>query len=194
MTKNIAKSKSSRYQKKIEELFQLYRTEGFDMSVDEMAEKLHITRKTFFNRYTSKDHSVKLSFDVLSQKVRNHFQERMEDCNNAVEALVVFMWEFKTFKYESGHFYEYAISNQLLMMPAAPFRVLLIHILQDGIRHYQVNEKLDVQGYAEFYLFNLFYYFDDHELTKERIRFLLSGALNERGMELLEFVLDSVEE
>ena len=71
--------------KKIEELSKYYLRHGFDHSTDEIVDGMNISRKTFFNRYKSKDNSVQMVLDAWYDNIRDRFQEKAAQCNHAVD-------------------------------------------------------------------------------------------------------------
>lgn len=192
MNREVKKSKSL-YQRKIEDLYHFYMSFGFEHSVDTISAHLNISRKTFFNRYISKDNSVRLTFDLWMRHLKERILDRLADCNNSVESLVIFILEMNQIAREEVFYYQFAEQHNLMMDPKAPFGKIIIQILHEGQQHYQVAEELSLSAYVHFFLFNVFHYFSNREMVGEEIRFLLAPALNERGVELMNFVIGSME-
>lgn len=167
---------------------------GFDHSVEEIAAKMGIAKKTFFNRYHSKENSAKLSFDLWMRNIAGRVRARQAACNNVVEALVVFMAEMQVIAAEETSYYTFAAERNLMMDVKAPFAKIVMEALQTGKQHYQIWESLNITTYTTFFLFNVFHYVIDKKLDGDMIRYLLMPAMNERGMELMEFVIGSMED
>lgn len=185
---------STTYQKKIEEIYQYYMSYGFGHSVEEIAAQMGITKKTFFNRYHSKENSAKLSFDLWMRKLAGRVRERQLACNNVVEALVVFIVEMQAIAVEETSYYTFAAEHNLMMDVKAPFAKIVMEALQAGKQHYQILESLNIPTYTTFFLFNVFHYVMDKKLDGDLVRYLLTPAMNERGMELMEFVIGSMDD
>ncbi len=183
----------SLYQKKIEQLYHYYMAHGFDHSVEMIAEGMGISTKTFFNRYHSKEYSLKLTFDLWMKILAKRIRERLADCNNAVEKLVLFMTEVEAIAAEKTPYYQFAVEHHLMTDVKAPFSKIVIEILQEGKQHYQVWESLDSASFSDFFLFNVFNYVIDRKFDGNLIRYLLVPAMNDRGEELMDFVISSLE-
>lgn len=185
---------NTNYRKKIEEIYQYYMSYGFDHPVEEIAARMGIAKKTFFNRYHSKENSAKLSFDLWMRNLALRVRERQSACNNVVEALVVFVMEMQTIAVEEASFYVFAAEHNIMMDVKTPFAKIVMEALQTGKQHYQILETLNITTYTTFFLFNVFHYVIDKKLDGDLIRYLLTPAMNERGMELMEFVIGSMDD
>lgn len=173
-------------QKKIEELSQFYLKNGFDHSTDEIVEGLNISRKTFFNRYKSKDNSVQMVLDLWYDNIRERFQEKAAQCNHAVEELVQFGYELHHIRHKEHVFYRYVKTHNLLDHEDLPFVQILAGILRNGINHYQFKEKLNEVVYAKYVMNNIANYKYTEAESEEVIRYLLSPILTERTTTLLK--------
>ncbi|MBR4135869.1 MAG: hypothetical protein IKU03_05625 [Bacteroidales bacterium] len=191
--KGLVKKDKTLYQRKIEDVYRFYMAYGFDHSTEFIAARMGISKKTFFNRYLSKENSIKLSFDLWMRNLAEQIRGRQTDCNNVVEALVVFISEIQQIAGEDTPFYAFAAERDLMMDVKAPFAKIIMDVLQEGKQHYQIRETLNGTTYASFFLFNVFHYVLRRDLDGDMIRYLLTPALNERGMELMEFVISSLE-
>ncbi|MBO7491292.1 MAG: hypothetical protein J6T59_02510 [Bacteroidales bacterium] len=188
------RKQNTTYQKKIEEIYQYYMSNGFDHSVEEIAARMGIAKKTFFNRYHSKENSAKLSFDLWMRNLAGRIRERQAACNNVVEALVVFVVEMQAVAVEEASYYTFAAKHNIMMDVKTPFAKIVMEVLQTGKQHYQILETLNIATYTTFFLFNVFHYVIDKKLDGDLIRYLLTPAMNERGKELMEFVIGSMDD
>ena len=172
--------------KKIDDLAQYYLQNGFDHSTDEIVEGMNISRKTFFNRYRSKENSVKLVLDAWYDNIWERFQEKAVQCNHAVEELVQYGYELHYIRHTERVFYQYAKTHNLLHHEDLPFVKILAGILHNGITHYQFKEELNEILYAKYVMNNIanFNYTDSE--SEEIIFYLLSPILTERTTILLK--------
>lgn len=173
-------------QKKIEDLLQYYLQNGFNHSTDEIVEGLNISRKTFFNRYISKENSVKMVLDAWYNNIRERFQGKAAQCNHAVEKLVLFGYEIHYIRHTEHIFFQHIEALGLLDSKDLPFVQILADILRDGINHYQFNERTDEVLYAKYIMNTISKYKYTTAERKEITRFLLSPILTERTISLLK--------
>ncbi len=172
--------------KKIDDLTRFYLRYGFAHTTEETARHLGISHKTFFNRYTSKEESVRLVLENWYADIRVRFMEKAGQCNHAVEELLHFVYEIRYIRQEEAVFFEYAVAHGLFLSGEAPFRSILSEVIRDGIRHYQFREDLNVDLYGRFLLCNLSHYHYMEEDKEDILRYLVSPLLSQRGWALLE--------
>ena len=172
--------------KKIEDLSQYYLQNGFDHSTDEIVEGMNISRKTFFNRYKSKENSVQMVLEAWYDNIRERFQEKAAQCNHAVEELVQFGYEMHYIRHTEHIFYQYVKAHYLLLREDLPFVQILAGILRNGINHYQFKEELNEVVYAKYVMNNISNYNYTEAEREEVIRYLLAPILTERTTMLLK--------
>ena len=172
-------------QKKIEELSQFYLKNGFDHSTDEIVDGMNISRKTFFNRYKSKENSVQMVLDAWYENIRERFQEKAAQCNHAVEELVQYGYELHYIRHTEHVFYQYVKTHNLLFREDLPFVQILAGILRNGINHYQFKEELNEVVYAKYVMNNISNYNYTEAESEDVIRYLLAPILTERTTMLL---------
>ena len=80
---------------KIEPIYKYYQNHGFGSSLQELADAVQITKKTLFNRYISKENLELCVLDYWQIKSNERMTQRMEFTNNAVEKLVIFLFELQ---------------------------------------------------------------------------------------------------
>jgi len=93
---------------KIEPIFKFYLNTGFDHSVQEIARAVQITKKTLFNRYLSKENLEHCLMDYWQLKSCERIVQRMEFANNAVEKLMMFLFDLQHCKNNEPHFFRKA--------------------------------------------------------------------------------------
>lgn len=180
-------------QKKIEELSQFYLKNGFDHSTDEIVEGLNISRKTFFNRYKSKENSVKMAVDFWYDHIQHRFQEKIVLCNHAVEELLQFGYELHYVRTTERHFFHYLIDHNLFASKDSPFVIILANIIRKGIQHYQFKEDVNENLYARYAMNNIAHYIYQDGEKEEIVRYILSPIVTNRTMALLkELDFDSI--
>jgi len=171
---------------KIELLSDYYLKNGFDHTTDEIVRDLNISRKTFFNRYKSKETSIDLVIENWFENIKNRFSNKVQHCNHAVEELLQLIYEIHYIDINENVFFKFLLSHNLLVSEEAPFWKIVQKTLQKGISHYQFREDFNVDLYVFFLLNNLTHYVYKHEYKDEIVNFLLAPILSDRGKTLLE--------
>ncbi|MCQ2283443.1 MAG: hypothetical protein MJZ57_00925 [Bacteroidales bacterium] len=171
---------------KTEVLFHYYLQNGFNHTIEEIIEGLHVSHKTFFNRYQSKEHSVAMVCQYWHSIIKERFREKMLECNHAVEELLNFVYEVQSLRKHEKVLFQYENAQHLFVTEQTPLMDILSVIIDKGIRHYQFEETVNKAVYSQFFIQNLCDYLPyayDQELT---LRYLLLPLLSERGRELLD--------
>ncbi len=174
--------------RKIEDLYLFYAKNGFYHTTNEIAEGMGISRKTFFNRYESKENATNIVIKEWFSRVRQRMEEKIAQSNHAVEALLQFGYELYNIKTKERLFYSFMKDHNLFISKEAPFVDLLADIIRDGISHYQFLEDVDVELYALFFMANYTHYDYADEDRSIIMQFVLSPILTERSYKLLEDV------
>lgn len=172
--------------KKIEALFQYYKSHGFNHSTEEIVESMSISSKTFFNRYKSKDNSIQIVINYWFDNIRERFKEKTMQCNHAVEELFQFGYEIHYIRSKESHLYQYVQQNGQLVSPECPLVSILAGIIQKGINHYQFKEEVNSKLYAQYVINNIAYYSFSTEVQEEIVRYLLAPIVTERTKELMK--------
>lgn len=171
---------------RIEELFQYYKKHGFDHSTGDIVEGMSISRKTFFNRYISKENSVSMVINYWFDRIRERFQEKTMQCNHAVEELLQFGYEIHYIRSKETHLYQYVQQKDLLLSSKCPLTYILAGIIQKGINHYQFKEDVNSNLYAQYVINNIAHYPFSNEEQEDIVRFLLAPIMTERTKELMK--------
>ncbi|MBR0076830.1 MAG: TetR/AcrR family transcriptional regulator [Bacteroidales bacterium] len=172
--------------KKVENLFQYYKKNGFNHSTDEIVEGMSISRKTFFNRYKNKENSVWMVIKFWFDNIRERFHEKTMQCNHAVEELLQFGYEIHFIRSKEKHQYQYVQQSGLLLSSECPLVSILGEIIQKGINHYQFKEDVSSHLYAMFVVNNIAHYPFSNEEQEEIVRFLLAPIVTDRTKELMK--------
>ena len=168
---------------KIEPVFQYYLTHGFDHSMQEVADAVQITKKTLFNRYISKENMEHCLVDYWQVKSNERVVERMEFANNAVERVMLFLFELQYCKNSESYFFqkrkELFLEN---FQHSSPHIKQLEVIFRMGIEEELFRFDSDFKVFAYFFLFNtLFLLLNDSLIYTDYLSFLLYPILTEAG-------------
>ena len=169
--------------KKIEPIFNYYQNNGFHHSLQEVADAVHITKKTLFNRYTSKENMELCLIDYWQSKSNERFSVRIEYANHAVEKLMMFIFELQYCKKNETNFFKKAkeIFLKNSKQPLPHFKqleeIFIMGLLED-LFHFETDPKV----YANFFFFNvLFLLLNDTLVYTDYLSFLLDPILTESG-------------
>ena len=169
---------------KIEPIYKYYLSTGFDHSMQEVANAVQITKKTLFNRYISKENLEYCLIDYWQIKSCERIVERMEYANNAVEKLMIFLFELQYCKNNESRFFEKTkeIFLKNFEQKSPPLITQLETIFKMGVEEnlFQFNSELKV--FAYFFQFNaMFILLKDTIVNTDYISFLFEPILTETG-------------
>lgn len=182
----LERKKISRKEEKVEDLYSFYLQNGFDHTIEEIADLMGIGRKTFYNRYRSRENSIQQALQICHRQFVERFTEQRLHCNHSVEELVLFVWEFQRFAQKEKVYFQYDMDNGKFCSTDAPFKSIFENVVQKGLRCYHINEAVDMETYADYFFVTLSYYAMNGRLSGIVLQYLLCPLLNERGRELLD--------
>jgi len=176
---------------KIEPIYNYYLSTGFDHSMQEVADAVQITKKTLFNRYLSKENMEHCLIDFWQVKSCERIVQRMEYANNAVEKLMMFLFEL-----------QYCRNNELIFFQKARALILnkseletplfisqLEAIFATGVKEELFNFDSDYRIFAYFFLFNTFFILlKDALIHTDYIPFLFEPILTETGKMMFKYI------
>jgi len=170
-------------QTKIEPIYRYYLLSGFNHSMQEIADAVFITKKTLFNRYITKENLEHCLIDYWQIKSNERINERMEFANNAVEKLMMFLFELQYCKNNEPHFFQKA--KELFLQkstPTAPHFKQLESIFSLGMNENLFLFDSDPKVFAYYFLFNaLFLLLNDTLIYTDYLSFLFEPILTESG-------------
>jgi len=169
---------------KIRILYNYYSENGLLQPTDHIAQKLEICHKTFFNRYGNKAKSIEIAWQYWQEQSRKKWSGLMEHCNHSIEALTMTLYNINETIHNDRYFYEYTRTNRMFLRPDSYFYTSIKTVLQQGVQCFHIQENLDLDTYTQFLLNNIFLIEVDEDKRPEILRYILSPALTERGMEL----------
>ncbi|MCL2167848.1 MAG: hypothetical protein FWH59_01840 [Lentimicrobiaceae bacterium] len=168
---------------KIDPIFRYYLSNGFKHSLQAVAASVGISKKTLFNRYISKVNLERSLIEYWQKKTCDRFLIRTEFSNNAVEKLLMFLFELQYCKKNEFFFFQ---KNQEAFIEQyeheSPFIEQLEKIIKLGIKEELFRIDTDIKVFAYFFIFNtLFLLLSDRFLYTEYIPFLFAPILSETG-------------
>lgn len=181
----LERKKMSRKEEKVKDLYTFYLNYGFDHTIEEISDWMHIRRKTFYNRYISKENSIQQALQISHQQFVERFTEQRLHCNHSVEELVLFVWEFQRFAQQENVYFQYDMENRLFCSAEAPFKSIFESVVRKGLRCYHIKEDVDMETYVDYFFVTLSYYTLGGKLSGNILQYILCPLLNERGLELL---------
>jgi AcrR family transcriptional regulator len=168
---------------KIDPIYIYYLKNGFNHSLQKVADAINITKKTLFNRYISKENLEFCLIDYWQIKSNERMAQRMEFANNAVEKLMMFLFELQYCKNNEIHFFQKTKEIFLEKLTQnSPHITQLESIFKMGIDEEVFKFDSDPKIFACFFLYNtLFLLLSDNLIYTEFISFLFEPILTENG-------------
>ena len=168
---------------KIEPIFKFFLDNGFKYSLQKLADATKITKRTLFNRYLSKENLELCVIDYWQKKSNERMAQRMEFANNAVEKLMMFLFELQYCKNNELHLFQK--SKEFFLEKSvqnSPHIIQLETIIKMGIKEGLFQFESDTKIFAYFFLFNAtFLLLSDNLIYTEFISFLFEPILTENG-------------
>lgn len=171
---------------KIKELYDFYLQYGFNHTVEEMARLMHIERKTFYNRYGTREHSIDVALGYEHQRQQASFKEKFLQCNHSVEELMMLICSLQQYYNQRPHFFMYDAEHYRFATDATPYKSAFEAIVEKGLRNYHVQEDVNIPLYIDFFFTNIQSYILQNRKQTGLVRYTLLPLLNERGLELLD--------
>ena len=168
---------------KIEPIYHYFLQHGFNHSLQKIADVVLITKKTLFNRYVSKENLEDCLIHYWQVKSVERMQERMEFANNAVEKLMIFLFELQYCKNNESLFFQKIkeIFFQKPVQTGEHFKQLEA-IFSMGEKEELFHFEFDSKVYAYFFQFNaLFLLLNDTLIYTDYLSFLLEPILTKSG-------------
>ena len=169
---------------KIDPIFKYYLSTGFDHSMQEVADVVQITKKTLFNRYQAKENLEYCLVDYWQVKSCERTAQRMEYANNAVEKLMMFLFELQYCRNNEFHFFQKF--KEIFLGKFEQINPLFITQLEEifkiGVKEELFRFESEPKVFAYFFQFNaLFILLSDTVINTDYVSFLFSPILTETG-------------
>jgi len=168
---------------KIEPIFKYYLRNGFSQSMQKIADAVQISKKTLFNRYSSKENLEYCLIDYWQIKSTERILERIEFSNHAVEKLMMFLFELQYCKNNESHFFQKAKEFFFdKTIQNGPHIQQLETIFTLGIKEDLFRFDSAPKVFACFFHFNaMFLLLNDTLIYTDYIPFLYEPILTESG-------------
>ena len=168
---------------KIEPIFKFYLSKGFGHSMQEVADAVQITKKTLFNRYISKENMELCLIECWQAQSCERMAQRIEYANNAVEKLMMFLFELQYCRNNETLFFqktkEIFLGNY---EQHSPYITQLEDIFKTGIEEKLFRFDGDPKVFAYFFQFNaLFILLNSNIVNTDYISFLFEPILTDFG-------------
>jgi len=168
---------------KIDPVYRYYLRNGFNVSFQKVADAVHLTKKTLFNRYVSKENLERCLLDYWQIKSNERSAERMEYANHAVEQLLMFLFELQYCKNNEPCFFQKR--KELFFdksKESGPHIKQLEKIFAMGVKEELFHFDSDCRVYSFYFLFNvLFLLLNENLIYTDYLSFLLDPILTETG-------------
>jgi AcrR family transcriptional regulator len=168
---------------KIEPIFEYYLKHGFNHSLQKVADAAQITKKTLFNRYISKENLELCLIDYWQTKSNERMTRRMEFANNAVERIMMFLYELQYCKKNESIFFEKTKTIFFEKFEQdGPYIKKLDMLFMKGVTEELFHFETDTKVFVYFFLFNaLFLLLSNYLIYTDYLSFLFEPILTETG-------------
>jgi AcrR family transcriptional regulator len=174
---------------KIDPIYKYYLNTGFDHSMQKIADIVQITKKTLFNRYRSKENLEYCLVNYWQANSCERIAQRMEYANNAVEKLMMFLFELQYCRKNEWCFFQKM--KEIFLEKFEQINPLFITQLEKiftlGVKEELFKFDSEPKVFAYFFQFNaLFVLLSDTLINTDYISFLLSPILTEAGKKVFQ--------
>ncbi|MDL2313019.1 hypothetical protein LJC68_09110 [Bacteroidales bacterium OttesenSCG-928-B11] len=155
---------------------------GFSKSIEEIADGLHITTRTIFNRYKTIANIETEVLDIWREEIERRLNDKFEYCNHGIEKLLFIIFELKRCHQKENEFFKRVFQRDI--KGCRFLDTIVYNIIISEYRRGYFNEFIDKKSYIPFFLHNVIYYLTENPAI-DVIVFALYPILSERGCELL---------
>jgi AcrR family transcriptional regulator len=147
--------------KNIAEIYQFISQNGFDVSMDQIASGIHVTKKTLHNRYKTKLDIEQLVLEYWMALFLDRFIEKKEFTNNTIEQLLLFIFEFEKIVKKEFPFFKKVYSQNVNKgnNETLYFQKMLMQLLEEGQEKGEIFEELNTDHYSKYFLINVLHIF-----------------------------------
>lgn len=152
--------------------------------MQEVADAVQVTKKTLFNRYQTKENLENSVIDYWQVVSCERIEQRMEFANNAVEKLLIFLYELQ---YCRNHELDFFLKMKEIFLEKFEqikplFITKLEEILKMGVEEGVFKFESEPKVYAYFFQFNtLFILLNGTVINTDYISFIFEPILTENG-------------
>ncbi len=180
----------------------IFKQEGLKLSLDELAGKMSISKKTLYNHFSSKEDLHEACMQSMFTDLNQRVSVFTDESKNAIEAMREGFREFETVLSQLSplfiHDLERLYPNMIYSTHASDvdfFRHRIMDNIEKGIREGLYNPGLDVSFFSQYISHSVFgFYFhsalsntgySDSAYFKTVLEFTLKGLVTEKGLLLL---------
>lgn len=146
---------------KIHAVYEFFLKEGFEHTVEEVAEAVHVTPKTLFNRYKTKSRMETVARKYWHRLLYRRLMEKTSFCNNALEKMILLICETSYCMKQESYYFEKEV-EVFLKDEENAFIISMNQFLKEGMEADLFNKAINVKEYIHFFMHNLFTYFPQH--------------------------------
>ena len=189
-------------QKYIDKAIQVFKIEGLRLSLDEVAEKMGITKKTLYNHFSSKDELLQECVHSLITELQASVAVMNDEKLNAVtalrkgfEALSVFFYALSPMFFNDMKRLYPEMASTEHAAGFGVFRENVVRNLQKGMEEKTYRNDLDVELISQFFIYSVFGFFISKVLNsseysaksyfKNIVDYHLRALVTERGKEFI---------
>lgn len=191
--------KSKKY---IIKALQIFKQEGLKLSLDELADKMSVSKKTLYNHFDSKEdlHTacMRCMFDELNQKISVLTDESMNAIDSFKEGFIglekVLLQMSPPFIHDMQRLYpDMVYSSHATDVDF--FKQRIMENIEKGIQEGLYNPKLDVSFFSQYISHSVFGFyfhsvlsstdFSTSDYFKKVLEFTLKGLVSEKGRLML---------
>jgi AcrR family transcriptional regulator len=157
---------SKNRQKYIDKAIQVFKIEGLRLSLDEVADKMGITKKTLYNHFSSKDELLQECIHSLILELQSSVSVMNDEKLNAVmamrkgfEALSVFFYALSPMFFNDIKRLYPEMASSEHAAGFGVFREYVVQNLRKGMAEQTYRNDLDVELISQFFIFSVFGFF-----------------------------------
>lgn len=178
-------------ERKSQLLLKFYAEYGFDHTVEETAKALHVTPKTLFNRYETKEKMELSAMRYWQSYTRMVLEEKCAFANNCVESLLLIICEIIQLRDVTRPLFDRKVKDLLEenKLGNEELSKLLIIILENGAtREHSILSDQNFLAYIPYLLLNVFIYVSKDQMNQDIVAYLFHPILTEMGREMLDAI------
>lgn len=150
----------------------VFKKEGLRLSLDEVAVKMGITKKTLYNHFSSKDELLQACVHRLITELQDSMAVMKDEKLDAVTAMRQGFDALSVFFYSLSPIFFYDIKRLYPQMASTEhtagfgvFRQRVVENLQKGMAEQTYRNDLDVELVSQYFTFSIFVFFISKVVT-----------------------------
>ncbi|MCE5175819.1 MAG: TetR/AcrR family transcriptional regulator [Bacteroidales bacterium] len=193
---------SLKKQKYIDQAISVFKQEGLRLSLDEIADKMGIVKKTLYNHFESKDDLLRECIQSSINELRNKIEVMNDDRFNAVEGMRKGFEEMSKFFYALSPVFFHDIKKLYPEMAMAEhhatiglFSDKIVGNLNKGIKEQIYRQDMDVALMSQYFIYSVFGFFINRVINSSEfsaknyfptvLEYNLRALVSEKGLKYL---------